>query len=71
MRFVSHKNKIVINFSYLQVRPGTVFSGDQVDGMDDRVLINVVEEATVFYRVSPRHKLRIVKVRSSFHLFSF
>ncbi|XP_068210237.1 calcium-transporting ATPase type 2C member 1 isoform X1 [Palaemon carinicauda] len=45
----------------LQVRPGTVFSGDQLDNMDDRVLINIVQESTVFYRVSPRHKLRIVK----------
>ncbi|XP_071541009.1 calcium-transporting ATPase type 2C member 1 isoform X4 [Panulirus ornatus] len=45
----------------LPVRPGTVFSGDQVDSMDDRVLIGLVRDATVFYRVSPRHKLRIVK----------
>ncbi|KAG0719190.1 Calcium-transporting ATPase type 2C member 1 [Chionoecetes opilio] len=45
----------------LQVRPGTVFSGDQLDAMDDRVLVRLVQDATVFYRVSPRHKLRIVK----------
>lgn len=45
-----------------QVRAGTVFSGEQLDGMDERLLVRLVQEATVFYRVSPRHKLRIVKV---------
>ncbi|KAK4291732.1 hypothetical protein Pmani_035458 [Petrolisthes manimaculis] len=45
----------------LQVRAGTVFSGEQVDGMDERLLTRLVQEATVFFRVSPRHKLRIVK----------
>lgn len=45
----------------LHVRPGTVFSGEQLDNMDDRVLTGLVSDATVFYRVSPRHKLRIVK----------
>ncbi|XP_045617379.2 calcium-transporting ATPase type 2C member 1 isoform X1 [Procambarus clarkii] len=45
----------------LHVHPGTVFSGDQMDNMDDRVLLGLVQDATVFYRVSPRHKLRIIK----------
>ena len=44
------------------MRPGTVFSGDQLDAIDDRLLVRLVQDATVFYRVSPRHKLRIVKV---------
>ncbi|XP_042226858.1 calcium-transporting ATPase type 2C member 1-like isoform X2 [Homarus americanus] len=45
----------------LRVRPGTVFSGDQLDSMDERMLLGLVQDATVFYRVSPRHKVRIVK----------
>ncbi|CAL4234119.1 unnamed protein product, partial [Meganyctiphanes norvegica] len=45
----------------IQVTPGTVLSGEQIDTMDDRVFLGVVHEASVFYRVSPRHKLRIVK----------
>ncbi|XP_027218715.1 calcium-transporting ATPase type 2C member 1 isoform X1 [Penaeus vannamei] len=45
----------------LRVGPGTVYSGDQVDSMDERVLLGIIQDATVFYRVSPRHKLRIVK----------
>ncbi|XP_063888439.1 calcium-transporting ATPase type 2C member 1-like isoform X2 [Scylla paramamosain] len=45
----------------LQLRPGTVFSGDQLDAIDDRLLVRLVQDASVFYRVSPRHKLRIVK----------
>lgn len=39
-----------------------MYSGDQVDSMDERVLLGIIQDATVFYRVSPRHKLRIVKV---------
>ncbi|KAL7636831.1 UNVERIFIED_CONTAM: hypothetical protein RMT77_012589 [Armadillidium vulgare] len=45
----------------LQVTPGCVLSGDQIDSMDDTFFFNIVKDATVFYRVSPRHKLRIVK----------
>ncbi|XP_037802044.1 calcium-transporting ATPase type 2C member 1-like [Penaeus monodon] len=47
--------------SWSRVGPGTVYSGDQVDSMDERVLLGIIQDATVFYRVSPRHKLRIVK----------
>lgn len=46
-----------------------MFSGDQLDAIDDRLLVRLVQDATVFYRVSPRHKLRIVKV-SSFALLT-
>lgn len=38
-----------------------VLSGDQIDGMSDYQLDQVVSNVTVFYRVSPRHKLAIVK----------
>ena len=43
--------------------PGGVFSGNHLDSVDDRQLGAILREATVFYRVAPRHKLRIVKVR--------
>ena len=45
-----------------------MFSGDQIDTIDDHMLINMIQDATVFYRVSPRHKLRIVKV---LYIFNF
>ncbi|XP_076036714.1 secretory pathway calcium atpase isoform X2 [Oratosquilla oratoria] len=45
----------------LMSHPGAMFSGDQLDAMDDRLLINLVRDAVIFYRVSPKHKLRIVK----------
>ncbi|MPC29522.1 Calcium-transporting ATPase type 2C member 1 [Portunus trituberculatus] len=45
----------------LQLGPTTVYSGEQLDAIDDRLLVRFVQDATVFYRVSPRHKLRIVK----------
>ncbi|CAB3407703.1 unnamed protein product [Caenorhabditis bovis] len=36
-------------------------SGQQVDQMSDRDLELVIRQVTVFYRASPRHKLKIVK----------
>lgn len=38
-----------------------VFTGAQLDRMDDEELARVVEDTTVFARVSPSHKLRIVR----------
>ncbi len=38
-----------------------VFTGAQLDQMDDEELAGVVENTTVFARVSPHHKLRIVR----------
>lgn len=40
---------------------GQVLSGDQIDSMTEYQLDQVVHNVTVFYRVSPRHKLAIVK----------
>lgn len=37
-------------------------SGDQIDQMDVGQLEKVIDHICVFYRVSPRHKLKIVKV---------
>lgn len=38
-----------------------VYTGAELDGMDDNALARAVNEASVFARVSPRHKLRIVR----------
>lgn len=38
-----------------------VLTGDELEKMDDRQLHIAVEETTVYARVSPKHKLRIVK----------
>ena len=37
-------------------------SGDQVDQMDVLQLQSVIHHVSVFYRVSPRHKHKIVQV---------
>lgn len=42
-------------------RGGSSLSGQQLDGMTDEQLDKQVENAYVFSRVSPEHKLRIVK----------
>lgn len=41
---------------------GCVMSGQELDKMDDPMLDKVVPQITVFYRVAPKHKLKIVKV---------
>lgn len=38
-----------------------VVSGDQLDKLDDNGLVEMVKKITVFARVSPHHKLKIVK----------
>lgn len=40
---------------------GQVLSGDQIDSMSEHQLEQIVNNVTVFYRVTPRHKLCIVK----------
>ncbi|KAL1129418.1 hypothetical protein AAG570_013945 [Ranatra chinensis] len=40
---------------------GQVVSGDQIDAMSEQQLEQVVNGVSVFYRVTPRHKLCIVK----------
>uniref|UniRef100_A0A1B6MH31 Calcium-transporting ATPase n=2 Tax=Graphocephala atropunctata TaxID=36148 RepID=A0A1B6MH31_9HEMI len=40
---------------------GQVLSGDQIDTMSEHQLEQIVNNVTVFYRVTPRHKLCIVK----------
>lgn len=41
---------------------GSCLSGPQIDQMSDMELEQVIKEVTIFYRSSPKHKLRIVKV---------
>ncbi|CAG0894886.1 unnamed protein product [Cyprideis torosa] len=45
----------------LLVSAANCLSGPAVDNMTDEQLADVIDEVTVFYRASPRHKLRIVK----------
>lgn len=41
---------------------GQVLSGDQIDNMSEHQLEQIANNVSVFYRVTPRHKLCIVKV---------
>lgn len=42
-----------------------VLSGAELDNMDDKKLSRIIEKVSVFARVSPEHKLRIVKILKS------
>lgn len=42
-------------------KDGLVFTGDELDKMSDEKLESVIDRAAVFARVSPEHKLRIVR----------
>lgn len=41
---------------------GQTLSGQQIDDMSDHQLKAMVNSVSVFYRVTPRHKLTIIKV---------
>lgn len=57
-----HKNTATAVAKELGIlRGGLVISGSDLDAMSDDKLRNVVNKATVFARVTPAHKLRIVK----------
>lgn len=43
-------------------------SGEQIDSMDVSQLEKLINQICVFYRVSPRHKHKIVKVHSIYLL---
>ncbi|XP_039755340.1 calcium-transporting ATPase type 2C member 1 isoform X1 [Pararge aegeria] len=45
----------------LDVLHSQSLSGDQLDGMSDDELDAIIDTVTVFYRVTPKHKLSIVK----------
>lgn len=40
---------------------GRVITGAELESMDDRKLMSIVNDVSVYARVSPKHKLRIVK----------
>ncbi len=40
---------------------GSALSGSEIDRLSEADLKTVVKSASVFYRVTPRHKVRIVK----------
>lgn len=44
---------------------GQTMSGQQIDNMSDHQLKAMVNNVSVFYRVTPRHKLTIIKVPNS------
>lgn len=45
----------------LETLPTQVFSGEQLDNLSENELDEMLPRATVFYRVSPKNKLSIVK----------
>jgi len=47
------------------MKSGMALTGEELDGIDDEGLKDVVEDISVFARVSPEHKLRIVKALRS------
>lgn len=47
----------------LDVIHSQVLSGDQLETMTEPQLDQIINNVSVFYRVTPRHKLSIVKVR--------
>ena len=49
---------------------GSAVSGSEIDRLTEDDLRTVVKSASVFYRVTPRHKVRIVKALQVRHLDS-
>ncbi|MCW4052771.1 MAG: cation-translocating P-type ATPase [Candidatus Bathyarchaeota archaeon] len=47
------------------MKSGMALTGEELDGIDDDGFKDVVEDISVFARVSPEHKLRIVKALKS------
>jgi hypothetical protein len=41
-----------------------VLSGDQIDQMSEHQLEQIANSVSVFYRVTPKHKLCIIKVKT-------
>lgn len=44
---------------------GGALSGDEIDRLDEVALAAVIRDVSIFYRVGPSHKLRIVKALQS------
>ena len=61
---ISYGNTCVVTASRLGLYAtgSRALSGDQIDAMDVSQLEKLINQICVFYRVSPRHKHKIVKV---------
>ena len=46
----------------VEIGDSKAVSGDEIDATPEAFLSSLIKDTTVFYRVSPRHKLKIVKV---------
>jgi Ca2+-transporting ATPase len=55
----------------MDVVHGSSISGPEMDKMDDLILEQTIPGVTVFYRVAPKHKLKIVKVFNTKILSSY
>lgn len=56
----------------LGLEPGTLLTGDRIDGMDDTDLARQAERTTVFARCTPQHKVRVVRaLRAAGHTTGF
>lgn len=44
-------------------------SGEQIDSLNEKELEQIIDSVCVFYRVTPKHKLSIVKVLFLYILF--
>ncbi|WUH23757.1 HAD-IC family P-type ATPase [Streptomyces sp. NBC_00448] len=56
----------------LGLEPGTLLTGDRIDGMDDADLARQAERTTVFARCTPQHKVRVVRaLRAAGHTTGF
>ena len=49
----------------MDVLHGSSISGPEMDQMDETVLERMIPQVNIFYRVAPKHKLKIVKVYCS------
>jgi Ca2+-transporting ATPase len=56
-----HRNTAAAIGEQLGLNSAEVVTGDELDKIDDAELRRVVGECSIFARVSPRHKLRIVR----------
>ncbi|XP_037068000.1 calcium-transporting ATPase type 2C member 1-like isoform X3 [Pollicipes pollicipes] len=49
----------------LPVTSNSVISGDEIDRWNDHLLEEMIDNITIFYRMAPKHKLKIIKALQS------
>lgn len=52
----------VANMVGMDTTNGLSLSGAELEKLDEMVLERLIPQVNIFYRVSPKHKLKIVKV---------